>query len=195
MDELGHPLISTNSELQRVRDLAQFSQRGEIYLIAGQQRSVWPATQVIADFLALLGPLRIILGGNRYTVQYLPLMLSNRVIDIYGVIENIHISRAETCYQMLDALKKTHPSKEPLLMMEMLAPFYDENLSSGEVKGLLSRCVAILKQISLAAPVFISADPDDERPELIKMLFASATQTMRIHPDIKVGPASQLILF
>ncbi len=194
MDEPTHPLISTNSELQRVRDLAQFSQRGEIYLIAGQQRSVWPATQVIADFLALLGPLRIILGGNRYTLQYLPLMLSNRVIDIYGVIENIHISRAETCYQMLDALQKTHPSKEPLLMMEMLDPFYDENLSNNEVQGILARCISILQRLNQAAPVFISADPDKERPELIKMLFAVATQTMRLHPNIKIDPASQLML-
>jgi hypothetical protein len=194
MDTSVHPLISTTSELQQVRDLAQFSQPGEIHLIAGQQRSVWPATQVIADFLVLLGPLRIILGGNRYTLQYLPLMLSNRVVDIYSVIESIHVSRAETCYQMLDALQKTPSIKEPLLMMEMLDPFYDENLSNSEVKGLLARCIAILHRVSKIAPVFISADPDKERPELIKMLFAAATQTLRLHPNIKVEPASQLML-
>lgn len=195
MNEPSHPLVSTDQEeYQRVLSLARLSHAGEIYLIAGHQRSVWPATQVIADFLALLGPLRIILGGNRYTLEYLPMMLSSRVTDIYGVLDHIHISRAETCYQMLDALQRTQPSQEPLLVMEMLDSFYDENLSDSEVKGLLARCISRVRQLSQAAPVFLSADPDRERPELIQMLLLAATQTMRIQPNIKVDPAAQLLL-
>lgn len=194
MERTAHPLSTTNSELQHIRKLAQLANPGEIYLMVGHQRSVWPATQVIADFLALLGPLRIVLGANRYTLDYLPLMLSNRVTEIYGILERIQISRAETCYQMLDALQKTPAGTEPLLVMEMLDSFYDENLSLAEVKGILARCISTLKQLSQWAPIFISADPDRERPELIQMLVQTATRIMRIQPNIKVDPAAQLML-
>ncbi|MEX1071124.1 MAG: hypothetical protein WEC37_00715 [Anaerolineales bacterium] len=150
---------------------------------------------MVADVLGILGPLRIILGGNRYTLDYLPILLGRRVIDIYAVLHQIKVSRAETCYQMIDALQKTPPGGTPLIVMELLNSFYDENLSNEEVTGVLNSCVAALIRLSKTTPIIITADPDERRPELIDLLYKLADAVVEMVPNTEPKKDLQPNLF
>lgn len=181
----SHLLVNNPGQMQQVNSLVRSARPGQIYLIAGNGRSIWPHTQMVADVLGILGPLHIILGGNRYTLDYLPVLLGRRVIDIYTILNQIKVSRAETCYQMLDALKKTPAGNTPLIVMELLSSFYDENLSNEEVTGVLNSCVAALIRLSKNTPIIITADPDDRRPELIALLYNLADAVVEMAPNTK----------
>jgi hypothetical protein len=191
----SHPLVNNPIQMQQVRSLVRSARPGQIYLVAGNGRSIWPHTQMIADVLGILGPLRIILGGNRYKLDYLPVLLGRRVIDIYTILNQIKVSRAETCYQMLDALQKTPGDSTPLIVMELLSSFYDENLSSEEVTGVLNSCVAAIIRLSKSTPIIITADPDTRRPHLIDLLYKLADGVVEMVPNDEPKDKAQPNLF
>lgn len=190
-----HSFLNSPRQLEQINSLVRSARPGQIYLIAGNGRSTWPHTQMIADVLGILGPLRIILGGNRYTLDYLPILLGRRVIDIYTILHQIKVSRAETCYQMLDALKRTPADEAPLIVMELLSSFYDQNLSSEEVAGVLQSCVVALIHLSKTTPIIITADPDARRPELIDTLYKLADGIVEMIPNNEQKEIPQPNLF
>jgi hypothetical protein len=190
-----HPLVNDPAQMQQINNLVRSARPGQIYLIAGNGRSIWPHTQMIADVLGTLGPLRIILGGNRYTLEYLPVLLGRRVIDIYTILNQIKVSRAETCYQMLDALKRNPADKTPLIVMELLSSFYDQNLSNEEVAGVLQSCVVALIHLSQTTPIILTADPDARRPQLIEQLYKLADGIVEMVPNEEPKVEAQPNLF
>lgn len=178
-----HPHFNNPRQQEQINSLVRSARPGQIYLVAGNGRSIWPHAQMIADALGILGPLRIILGGNRYTLDYLPVLLGRRVIDIYAILNQIKVSRAETCYQMLDALKNTPADSTPLIVMELLSSFYDQNLSNEEVAGVLQSCVVALIHLSQTTPIILTADPDHRRPQLIDQLYQLADGVVEMVPN------------
>ncbi len=190
-----HTLVNNPRQLEQINRLARSARPGQIYLVAGNGRSIWPHAQMIADVLGILGPLRIILGGNHYTLDHLPVLLGRRVIDIYTILNQIKVSRAETCYQMLDALKNTPSDKTPLIVMELLSSFYDQNLSNEEVAGVLQSCVVALIHLSQTTPIIITADPDARRPQLVEQLYQLADGVVEMVPNDEPKNEAQPNLF
>jgi hypothetical protein len=181
--------------LPRIRSFFDSPQPSKILLIVGNGKTVWPDSQRIADALGMEGALRLILGSNRYSLNYLPVQVASRQIDIYKVLNQIQVSRAETCYQMLDVLETTQASQTPLMIVELLSTFYDVNLSDKEVDGILSRCLVEIHRLG-RGPLLITADNDARRPGLMEKLLNSADFLLEMVPDANEHPISpQLSLF
>lgn len=132
---------------------------------------------------ALQTEIKVIVGANRISFDQLPLILGERVGEVYEVMDRILVSRAESCYQMEDVLAALEPGPAPIIIIDMLASFYDEDLSLGEVTLLLKKCLRRIHQLSDAAPILISAEVDAARPELLELLERHCDQRFYFQPE------------
>jgi hypothetical protein len=150
--------------------LAPFVQAGNIYLFQGEGPTLLPAIQNLIDHFALQEEVRVIVGANRISFDRLLLMLGEQAGSAYEILDRIQVSRAEICYQMFDVLTSLPIDPTPLVIIDMLESFYEEELTPDEVTLLLQNCLDRIYQLSQEAPILISARGDPSRPGLIRML-------------------------
>ena len=167
-------IVPGSRALSSMRSLVPSAEPGSIYLFQGERKVLRGAMQELVDRFALQEPVQVIVGGNWISFDGLPLLLGERAGSYYEILDRISVSRAETCYQMLDTLQALQPSSVPLIITDMLASFYDENLAEHQVKMLLQKCLERVKLLSHTAPLLIDADPDPARPQLLTMLESCA---------------------
>lgn len=144
--------------------------------------------------LACRGTLRLLDGGNRFDVYRCNLAvghaLGGQTADLPSVLERIHLSRAFTCYQLVALMKETPTQQVPTLVLDLLATFYDENVSTTESLRLLRICLAHLQRLNRLAPVAISVrpGPPESRPELLDVLLEAAGQVWTLEPNLPKPP-------
>ena len=121
--------------------------------------------------LALAGPVKVLIGGryyDHYRVNYALAAISpyyEHILDTH-----IHLSRAETCYQMVELLSQTEADMVPSLVLDLLTPFYDESIPDGEINQLLFEAILALKRLSQSTAITVSAHSGGNRPHLLKVL-------------------------
>jgi hypothetical protein len=121
--------------------------------------------------LALAGPVKVLIGGNRYDHYRINYALAAATPCYEQVLQDhIRLSRAETCYQMVALLAGTQADPVPTLVLDLLATFYDEGVPEREVNQLLFEAVLELRRLSRGAPVAVSAHAGQDRPRLLKVL-------------------------
>ncbi len=145
--------------------------------------------QELIHHFALRGELRVILGGNRFSLERLPVVLGEEVAQLHEVLARVSISRGETCYQLLHALQETENSSVPLIVMDMLNSFYDENLTELEVQRVLADSLKHLRRLSKAAPLLLSAPLHPDRKQLLNALFDTADFSIELKPEQDGGVA------
>lgn len=130
--------------------------------------------------LSTAGPLRVLDGGNRYNIYPVAAALRRQTADLHAALERITLARAFTCYQMLALLAQTPMQPIPTLLVDMLATFYDENVTLEESQRLLEACLPHLQRLSTVAPLVVSLKPPhslaSERNVLVDTLCRSADQ-------------------
>ena len=110
--------------------------------------------------LAVHAPLRVLDGGNRFNAREVARLLrSQNAPDVYAALERIRVARAFTCYQMLALLEQTPPGPHPTLVIDLLDTFYDESAPLDERRRLIESCLALLRDLSIQAPVAASVRP------------------------------------
>lgn len=155
---------------------------GSVYLFQGESEILHSAVQEIIDRLAIRGPVRVVVGGNRISFDRLPLILGAQVGNVYEIMDRILVSRAETCYQMHDVLTALESSPMPLVITDLLESFYEEDLAMPEVALLLQKCLTHIYRLSETAAILISANRDPARPKLIESLQQHSDQRFYFQP-------------
>jgi len=159
MTDLIHNLsISSTSSLT-------FSPAERLVLI-----TLTPATRpIVLNLAARLiyhGPLRVLDGGNQFNVYHVAHVLRQLIqkyavgptgADLEGALARTLVSRAFTCYQMAALLCALPDEQYPSLVLDLLATFYDENVSLPESLRLLAGCIQQFQRLSRTAPVIIAA--------------------------------------
>lgn len=131
--------------------------------------------------LALWGAVTVLDGGNRFAAYQTARMLRMRTANVATLAKRIFVRRAFTCYQMLTLLESTPALRQPYIVLDLLASFYDENVSTEEVSRLLDRCLVQLDRLRLEAPVVVSlGPPHPERLFLSERVCSQADQTVSI---------------
>ena len=132
----------------------------------------------LAARLALSGNLRVLDGGNRFNVYPVARLIRRYTPALSGALARIELVRAFTCYQLTAMLQEMPADGRPLLVLDMLATFYDESVNLDESRRLLSACISHLQRLSQAAPLVASAKPPAAlsagRALLMDMLQAAA---------------------
>jgi len=124
--------------------------------------------------LALEGPIKLLIGGNRYDHYGINYMLAAATSCYEYILDHhIRLSRAETCYQMVELLKQTPADQSPGLVLDLLATFHDESIPEREINQLLFEAILELRRLSRGAMVTVSAHAGKNRPRLLKSLEKS----------------------
>jgi hypothetical protein len=125
--------------------------------------------------LALLHPVRVIIGGNRFDAHQLARIVRRHTTRVDETLVRIQQARPFTCFQALTLLAETPPTM-PLVALDILTTFYDENISDSESIRLVNIAIAHLRRLSKAAPVLVTHRSADgmTRPGLIKLIQNAA---------------------
>jgi hypothetical protein len=126
--------------------------------------------------LAVRGHVRWLICGNHLDLQRLIYDVAQRAGDnYYHVLENnIVMSRAETCYQVVALLGKTKTAGIPTFVSDLLLHFYDNKIRDDEATELFIQGIQALRQLSQGGPVIVSASAGAERTQLYTMLNQNA---------------------
>lgn len=127
-----------------------------------------PVLEVIAR-LALIGPVQVIVGGNRFDVHKLARVIRRHTVQLDETLERIQQARPFTCYQAITLLSDTQPTT-PLIAIDLLATFYDESISDAESVRLVNMVVMHLQRLGQQAPVLVTLRPSATRPGLSKRI-------------------------
>jgi hypothetical protein len=142
-----------------------------ITLITGQRSYTHQRMHALIVGLALAGPVKVLIGGNRYDHYGINYALAAATPRYEHILDtHIRLSRAETCYQMVELLNQTQADRIPVLVLDLLTPFYDESVPESEINQLLFEAIVELRRFSQSAAVAVSAHSGQNRPRLLKVL-------------------------
>jgi hypothetical protein len=142
-----------------------------ITLISGQRNATYQRMYAQIVELTLTGPIKVLIGGNRYDHYGINYALAAATSHYEYILDShIRLSRAETCYQMVELLKQTPADPTPSLVLDLLAPFHDESVPEREIDQLLFETILELRRLSQEAMVVVSAHVGENRPRLLKVI-------------------------
>ncbi len=138
-----------------------FPLSSRLAVIIGDRATIPRMLEAAAE-LALAGPLQVVDGGNCFNAYPVARHLRRRTAAVHAALGRIRLARAFTCYQMVTLLQNLQPGDQPVMALDLLQTFYDENVRMAESRRLLERCIVQLTRLSRAAPVLVSARPPAE---------------------------------
>ncbi len=106
--------------------------------------------------LALQGGLEVVDGGNTFNAYHVVRTLRRQTPAYAQAMARIRLSRVFTCYQMetlLAGLEGEPRGGAPLLALDFLSTFADQNVAVAERRRLLRTCLKHLQRMTSAGPV------------------------------------------
>jgi hypothetical protein len=167
---------------------------GSLVLVTGNRDITQEVIQELIAELAVQGPIRCLIGGNRLEPDDLARSIRRITHEIYKPLEHIYLSRAFTCYQMVELLQETAVSPIPTLVLNLLATFSDESVDDLEAERLLHKCIFQLHRLSLNNRVAISAHKQPNRENLLQILQQQMDKVLEFDSENQ-ELAEQLTLF
>jgi hypothetical protein len=128
-------------------------------------------------YLARRGPLLVLDCGR----QYDPSLVLRTGMGREEILNRIQSRRAFNCFEASKLLQITQTSKAPIIILDLLSGFYDENVQYHMRQFLLGNCVIHLQRLSKGAglAVFVQPFPGDTLAEdLFNRLRNAAPQVM-----------------
>jgi len=154
--------------------------QGQLYLVCGSRHFTGLRVRDLVVAYAMQGSVRVLVGGNRFSVHEIAYALAAQTAEYYNILENhISLARAETCYQMAGLLKNTPAADAPTLVSDFLSPFYEEGMAEKEVDELLFESFAELRRLCQCAPLVLTASQDEKRKRLLLALEKTDDVTER----------------
>ena len=160
-------------------DILPTLRTGALIVVCAPQAAREPVALLSAE-LALRGPLTILDGGNRFQPYRVAQLLRQQTAQVDSAAKRLFIRRAFTCYQMLALLEDTPALKQPYIILDLLATFYDEHVNEREARRLLDKCLFEVERLVQFAPLVITLAPAlvAERAFLVEMVCARAERVL-----------------
>lgn len=114
---------------------------------------------VLLAELALRGPLTIFDGGNRFPAYQIIQEIRRRSVHVKMVSGRLFLRRAFTAYQIVHMLESVSATCHPLILLDLLCTFQDDQIRPQEADRLLSICLNHIQRLSLSAPIILHLDP------------------------------------
>jgi len=169
---------------------------GKISLVVAP-RTVVPSLMSMLAALALRGRVIVVDGGNCFDGYALARALRRQTHRVQAGLKAVQLSRAFTCYQMVAMLSELPVDGTPVIVLDMLSTFLDENVGFAKRQRLLDNSLALLRRISQGAPVAVwsrsRSTPNNEGQILLTPLLEAAHDIWELEaPEL---PEHQLPLF
>ena len=125
---------------------------GKISLVVAPKTVIHSLMSMLA-VLALRGRVIVVDGGNCFDAYSLARALRRRTHQIQPALKAVQLSRAFTCYQMVAMLAELPVDGTPVIVLDLLSTFLDENVNFSKRQRLLDSSLNLLRQISEGAPL------------------------------------------
>jgi hypothetical protein len=116
-------------------------------------------------------------------------------------MERIRLARAFTCYQMaalLEDLERAPRSGVPLLALDFLSTFADQNVATPERRRLLKDCLSRLHRLCRLGPVGVWVRArtvvPPEMSEFLERMERSSARVWRLDHAPSAGPIQPALL-
>ena len=162
----------------------------QLHLVIAPHRAQRQMMTILTARLALTGRVRLVDAGNCFDGYGLARQLRQQTSYWQQALERVSVARAFTCYQVETLLSESVSDFSPVLVLNLLDTFYDENVKLAERQRLLDISLAELKRLCRAASVAVSTGlPTRDQPgELLEMLAAAAGQVWSFEEPQPVEP-------
>ncbi len=130
-----------------------------LYLLVAPHPEVDQLCDTLIARLALAGAVRVLDGGNRFDAHQIARYIRKSICAAGGYPgANFH---RQGVHLLPDGrlLAEQEAGKSPLLVLNLLTTFHDENVPMSERTRLLHLCIADLKRLADQSPVLVSATP------------------------------------
>jgi len=162
----------------------------QLHLVIAPHRAQRQMMTILTARLALTGRVRLLDAGNCFDGYGLARQLRQQTSYWQQALERVSVARAFTCYQVETLLTDSVSDFSPVLVLNLLDTFYDENVKLNERLRLLEVSLAELRRLCRAASVAVSASlPARDQPgELLEILAGAAGQVWSFEEPQPVEP-------
>lgn len=140
-------------------------------------------------YLAHTVPLNVLDCGR----QFDPTIVARAARGRQEVIDRIHTQRAFTCHEAVKLLEQLPGMDKPVIVIDFLSTFYDENVKLNTRKYLLETALHHFQRLSYGAGLAVSAylpRVSGETDYLFERLQSSASRVLLY--EVKSKPVTQL---
>ncbi len=150
----------------------------QLHLLIAPHRLQRQMMTLLAARLAVSGRVRLLDAGNGFDGYGLARQLRQQTSYWQAALERVSVARAFTCYQVETLLTDSVADPSPVLVINLLDTFYDENVKLVERLRLLEVSLAQLRRLCRAAAVAVSTcqTAPDQPAELLEKLEGASAQ-------------------
>ena len=141
-------------------------------------------TELIAA-LCLRGPLYVLAGSDWLPSYGLTRLIRHRTHEVRQTLNHTRMARAFTCYQLLDLIANIRPDDEPLLILDFLNTFQDDDIPLSVRLRVLRQCCGHLQRLAFRKPVviFVQGLKTENDEAFLSILQQSADEIRRIEGE------------
>jgi len=141
-------------------------------------------TELIAA-LCLRGPLYVLAGSDWLPGYGLTRLLRHRTPEVKQTLNHIHMARAFTCYQLLDLITNIRPDDEPLLILDFLNTFLNDDFPLAVRFRVLRQCCGHLQRLAFRklVAVLVQEQPIEDYAKLYGILAQNADEVLHIEAE------------
>jgi hypothetical protein len=151
----------------------------------------WPEHEVFLQLVAQLAlhqPVRVVVGGNHFQAYTLARHIRRQTVHVDTVLGRIQVARPFTCYQLLSLITQLPATSDPLLILDLLQPLADENISALESYRLLYLLIDHLHRLRQTAPVIVTLQPPPQPDRTGLVTLLQKTADIILLPDSPTPP-------
>jgi hypothetical protein len=190
METITYPVLDN----RRIMDQALQLSPHQLHLVIAPHKAQRLMMTSLTARLALTGRVRLLDAGNCFDGYGLARQLRQQSSYWQRALERVSVARAFTCYQVETLLTESVADFSPVLVLNLLDTFYDENVKLPERLRLLEVSLRELRRLCRTASVAVSTClPAPGQPgELLEMLAGASGQTWSFEEP---QPAEPMRLF
>jgi hypothetical protein len=148
------------------------------------------ARSILTEFIAaqiITGPLLVISGSEWLPAYELTRILRSQTLEVKEALNYLHTVRASTCFRLFDSLANIPSNGEPILVLDILHTFYDEDVPLRVRLFKLRECCRQLKRLALYRPVILMTQemPVEDYEKFIPALRSIADRVLTLEPNLE----------
>ena len=145
----------------------------------------------------LHGSFFIIIAGDWFVdhddVRYSLFRYTNNFDEVLD--RHLRLARARTCFQLLDLLTEADNENQPVLILDPLHHFYNQDVDIATRDHVFAQCCQLTKRLSLSNPVAVlvpKLDIEDHK-RYFPILAAVADEVISVDEASEIQPSQGLL--
>ena len=167
----------------------------QVTVVITEGRETARITELIGS-LAMRGSLYLMAGSDWIPAYALTRMVRRQTPHVRQVLDGLRLARAFTCYQMRELLESAPPDRDPLLVLDIMSTFFDQDIPVETRARVFGQCCRQLQRLAVYRPVAVIAQkklPLSDFEQFEQQLTAITGQVVRA--AMEAEPVLQPALF